>query len=229
MIYNPEDWIEYDYNPFILFDKSAKVVTLNNEAQYLLGDVSAREIYALATSYASHSFGYHTTIVDLEFGSNEYYGITVGYKDDDYIGIRLYKKENKKFQNINEDGESVNIYAILDMCISASATSSKTIYKKEFDPTFPEVKLNIDGFVKIITHILDQITDQDLIHIKMYLKVGEYLRINEKKYNIFMIDFSCDLSDIVIENSIYDLASNINCSISKKNRFISISSPMILQ
>ena len=32
-----QQWIEYDFNPFILFDSSGKIVSLNAEAQFLLG------------------------------------------------------------------------------------------------------------------------------------------------------------------------------------------------
>ena len=40
-----EDWIENDYNPFILFNANGKIISLNSEAQYLLGAIDIKTIY----------------------------------------------------------------------------------------------------------------------------------------------------------------------------------------
>ena len=61
-----QQWLEYDYNPFILFDANGKIISLNAEAQFLLGNASAQELFKLCTSYASVSFGFKTTFLELE-------------------------------------------------------------------------------------------------------------------------------------------------------------------
>ncbi len=109
-----EEWLEFDYNPFILFDTNGKVTYINQEAQYLLGNIRAKEIFELAKSYANHTYGFKTTIIDLTYGSYSFYAITVGYQNDDEIGIRLYKNGAKKFSNLQECGELTNIYSLLD-------------------------------------------------------------------------------------------------------------------
>lgn len=38
-----EAWIEHDYNPFIVFDSNGKIISLNQEAQYLLGEVAHKK------------------------------------------------------------------------------------------------------------------------------------------------------------------------------------------
>ena len=56
-----QQWLEYDYNPFILFDSNAKVISLNSEAQFLLGAASTSELFELASSYSNITFGFKTT------------------------------------------------------------------------------------------------------------------------------------------------------------------------
>ena len=36
-----QQWIEFDFNPFVLFSSNGKIISLNTEAQYLLGAVEA--------------------------------------------------------------------------------------------------------------------------------------------------------------------------------------------
>ena len=57
-----QQWIEYDYNPFVLFSSNVKVLSLNSEAQFLLGFVTTEELFNLATTYANVSFGFKTTL-----------------------------------------------------------------------------------------------------------------------------------------------------------------------
>lgn len=70
------------------------------------------------------------------------------HKGENKIGIKLYKIHNKKFTRIGEQGECVNLYALLDLCISAASTRSKAVHIKEFDRTFPEIKIEIGEFTK---------------------------------------------------------------------------------
>ncbi len=53
-----EAWIEHDYNPFIVFDNSGKILSLNQEAQYLLGEVAHKKIFDIAQAYASMTYGF---------------------------------------------------------------------------------------------------------------------------------------------------------------------------
>ncbi len=51
-----QQWLEYDYNPFIVFSSNGKILSLNAEAQFLLGSVSTSELFELTTAYANVSF-----------------------------------------------------------------------------------------------------------------------------------------------------------------------------
>lgn len=208
-----EEWIEHDYNPFIVFDNNGKIISLNQEAQYLLGEVNHKKIFDIAQTYASITYGFKTTIVDIAFNSYKFYGITVGYLDEDMIGIKLYKNATKKFTHVEEYGESVNIYALLDLCISAVATSSPIKFKKEFDPTFPELYLNVENFMKLLTKIYHAHLHATTITTCLSLITGEYIRFNTKKYPIFSIVIKSDSPNIHFEKNIEEIAQKSNCTI----------------
>lgn len=86
-----QQWIEYDYNPFILFNINGKILSLNSEAQFLLGSATTNELFDLAKAYANVTFGFKTTFVDLEFGRYKFFGLTIGYEDEDQIGLNSIK------------------------------------------------------------------------------------------------------------------------------------------
>lgn len=222
-----EAWIEHDYNPFVLFDSSAKVVSLNQEAQYLLAEANNKEIFELAKDYANHTYGFKTTIIDLAFGSFKFYAITVGYMDENEIGIKLYKIHNKKFTRIGEQGESVNIYVLLDLCISASSTRSKAVHTKEFDPTFPEIKIEISEFTKLLDKIYQAYKYSDTINTNLSLATGEYIKFENKKYPIFSIKFKGENREDIYDNEIEKTAEKCNCTVRFVGTSIAISSALV--
>ncbi|MBN2964779.1 hypothetical protein JWV37_08295 [Sulfurospirillum sp. T05] len=222
-----EKWIEHDYNPFIIFDANGKVKSLNQEAQYLLGEVSTKEIFDIAGAYAAITYGFKTTILDLEFGSYRFYGITVGYESEEEIGVKLYKYATQKFSTIAEYGEPVNIYTLLDLCISATSTGQNTQFKKEFDPTFPDLRLQIDGFTKLLNKTYASFQHAPKITTKLSLKTGEHIRFKEKKYPIFTILVEGEGRDRRFELDAQAIAKTINCIVHFKEEQIIITSPLI--
>ena len=208
-----EAWIEHDYNPFIEFDNTGKILSLNQEAQYLLGEVAHKKIFDIAQAYASMTYGFKTTIIDIAFGSYKFYAITVGYDDESSIGIKLYKSATKKFANVEEYGESANIYALLDLCISASSTNSTIKFRKEFDPTFPDVRLKIEPFMKLLTKTYQSHLNSPTITTRLALITGEYIRFNTKKYPIFSISIKGETRDTTYEKSIEEIAAKSNCTV----------------
>ena len=209
-----EIWIEHDYNPFIVFDNNGKILSLNQEAQRLLGKVAHKKIFDLAQTYASATYGFKTTIVDLLFDSYKFYAITVGYDDEDSIGIKLYKNAAKKFTHVEEYGEIANIYTLLDLCISSSSTDNTIQFHKEFDPTLPDIRLKIEDFIKLLTKIYhSHIQNSHSITTRLSLVTGEYVRLDEKKYPIFSIAVKSNARDNYYEKIIEDIALKSNCTV----------------
>ncbi|MDR1007459.1 MAG: hypothetical protein LBL65_02690 [Campylobacteraceae bacterium] len=222
-----EQWLDNDYNPFVLFDLNGKIVMINQEAQYLLSQVFAKELFDMASAYANVTFGFKTTLFDFRFGESLYYGITVGYMDDTHIGIKLYKTPVKRFTSLNENGEFINIYSLLDLCISAASVSRKIIFKKDFDPTFPELKLQIEKFTQLVSKIFDSYRNAASITTKLAVKTGEYLKFNDKRYPMFLLSIEGDKRDVTRERIIEQLAQGMNCTVCFKPGETTVSSPMI--
>jgi hypothetical protein len=222
-----EAWLENDYNPFILFFEDGRVKSLNQEAQYLLGEIDKKTIFELAQSYASHSFGFKTTAIELSFGSFKFYAITVGYLDESEIGIKLYKVAAKKFTDIKEYGQNVNIYTLLDLCISAASTRNQAKFIKEFDPTFPDIRLKIENFTKLLDKVYQSYVNSKNITTTLALQTGEYVKFQDKKYPIFFIKITGEKRDNSIEKEIENKAVNSNAVVRFTKESTIISTAMV--
>lgn len=220
-------WIEHDYNPFIVFNEDGRIQSLNQEAQYLLSEVENKEIFEITKAYASHSYGFKTTSLDLSFGSYKFYAVTVGYLDEKEIGIKLYKVAAKKFTHIEEYGDSVNLYALLDLCISAASTRMETKFVKEFDPTFPDIRLKINIFTKLFDKIFQSYKTSKNISIKLSLVTGEHIKFDNKKYPIFSIKISSEERDKAYEADIENIAGNCSSVVRFQGNDTVINSAMV--
>ncbi|MEA2092231.1 MAG: hypothetical protein U9O83_07700 [Campylobacterota bacterium] len=221
-----QQWIEYDYNPFILFSSKGKVLSLNSEAQFLLGSASTHELFELSTTYANISFGFKTTFLDLEFGRYKFFALTVGYENEDEIGIKLYQAPSFKLNKPKPVGELTNIYTLVDLCISTNSISSNTTYLKEFDPTIPEIIIDTNSFIKLLNKIYLCFDDNQEIYTKIFYRIGEHIKFEKKKYSIFSIEIKADTMNQQKANELEVLAANTNFYIEIKKK-ITINIPMI--
>ena len=221
-----QQWLEYDYNPFIIFSSKGKVLSLNSEAQFLLGSASASELFELCTAYASVSFGFRTTFLDLEFGRYKFFALTIGYENEDEIGIKLYQAPTFKLNNPKPIGELTNIYTLVDLCISTNSIGSKKIYLKEFDPTIPEIIIDANSFIKLLNKIYLCFNENEKIYTKIFYRIGEHIKFEDKKYSFFSIEIKADILNQQKVNELEVLASNTNFYIDIKNK-ITLNIPMI--
>jgi len=221
-----QQWIEYDYNPFILFSSSGKIISLNAEAQFLLGAITTEELFNLATTYANVSFGFKTTFVELEFGRYRFFALTVGYENDDVIGIKLYQAPSFKISAQKPIGELTNIYTLVDLCMLTSSINSKTVFEKDFDPTIPEVILDSNNFIKILNKIYSCYEKNEKILTKIFYRVGEHIKFEKNKYSIFSIEISSKKIDEERAEELKLLTANTNFYIDIQKK-ITINIPMI--
>lgn len=225
-----EQWIEYDYNPFILFSQDGKVISLNQEAEHLLSKVQSKTIFELAMSYASVNFGFNTIFIDLNFDRFNFFGITVGYESDNEIGVKLHKNPPLRLKSIREKNtEFNNIYSLIDLAISTNSIQSDSIFKKEFDPTLPEIKIDTSNFIKLLDKIYKQLSNSKTITTKLYLKIGEFIKYNQKRYKLFIIEITIDSKLDINEFEIKALGVEINSIITVKDNSILIELPMITE
>lgn len=224
-----QQWIEFDFNPFILFNSGGKIVSLNTEAQYLLGAVDSSAIYKIATTYASSSFGFKTTFLELEFGRFKFFGITVGYEDEDEIGIRLYQLPSFQFTKHKPDGQLVNVYTLIDLCISSNSIGSQTKYTKELDPTIPEIRLQTEWFIKLLNKIYVSMVGNEKIATRLFFRVGEHIKFEGEKYSLFSIEVASETINRKYLSEISHLAEENNLFVDLKDQKITINIPMIVK
>lgn len=224
-----QQWIEYDFNPFILFNSTGKIVSLNTEAQYLLGAIEGSAIYKIATTYASSSFGFKTTFLELEFGRFKFFGITVGYEDEDQIGIRLYQLPSFQFTKQKPDGQLVNVYTLIDLCISSNSIGSQTKYTKELDPTIPEIRLQTEFFIKLLNKIYTSMVGNEKILTRLFFRVGEHIKFEGEKYSLFSIEISSETIARKYLPEITHLAEENNLFVDVKEQKITLNVPMIVK
>lgn len=221
-----QKWIEYDYNPFIIFHSNGKIASLNAEAQFLLGHASAHELFELATSYASVSFGFKTTFLELNFGRYKFFGLTVGYENEDEIGIKFYQSPTFQMEKPTLQGELTNIYTLIDLCISTNSINSSVKYLKEFDPTIPDIIINSNAFIKLLNKSYMCFSENDSIKTKVFLRIGEYIKFDSKKCSIFSIEISSQNIDVIKAREVKNFAQNNNFYVDIKKK-ITINIPML--
>ena len=223
-----QQWIEYDYNPFIIFDSRGKVVSLNAEAQFLLGSVTSKELFSIAQTYANLNFGFKTTFTELEFGRYKFFGLTVGYEDEEQIGIKLYQAPSFKINKPKPEGELTNIYTLVDLCISTSSINNSIKYEKHYDPTIPEIIINPNEFIKILNKMYLCVLDNEVVTTKIFYRVGEHIKFEDKKYSIFSIEVKANNYSTKVSQELQTLAQNSHFYIDIKKSLI-LNIPMITE
>ena len=222
-----QQWLEHDYNPFILFNSNGKITSLNAEAQFLLGTASPSELFELASNYASVSFGFKTTFLDLEFGRYKFFGLMVGYETEDEIGIKLYQTPSFKINKPKPTGELTNIYTLVDLCISTNSINSNINFLKDFDPTIPEILINSNEFIKLMNKVYSCYLENHEIRTKIYFRVGEHIKFEDKKYSLFSIEVSADNKNKKRIDELKIFAENSSFYMEIK-KTLTINLPMIL-
>ena len=182
--------LEHDLNPFLLFDSSGKVKSYNKEAEFLLNFVSVKELFELAVSNASVSFGFNHKYLSLKYNKQTYYGILVGYVNDDELALRLYKEVSNHTNVINNDQlKLVNIYSLIDLSKNSTLLNSDLKIQKLYDISIPEVKININDFLLCLNDCFTLFKNEKNISLSVYIKIGEYEIINKKKCKIIALEF----------------------------------------
>lgn len=221
-----QQWLEYDFNPFILFSSTGKIISLNSEAQFLLGATHSKTIFELATTYASVNFGFKTTFIELEYGRYKFFGLTVGYENEDQVGIKLYQAPSFKLNTNKPEGELTNIFTIIDLCISSHSINSEIVYTKSYDPTIPEIVVNSNKLIKLLNKMYASVQNNDTINTKVFYRVGEHIKFGENKYSIFSISISAKNIDTT-QNDILHLLAQQNNFYIEISTALTINIPMI--
>ena len=187
-----EEWVEADLNPIISFSSSSKIIYSNLEAQFLLNRIKQKELFDLALAYAPKTFGALTSYIDVSIKNYTFYAITVMYQNEDEIHMKLYKSAMVKNEyNLNIKNINVsNIFTLVDLAISSNKIKTNINFHKNYDPSIPEFKLDASVFIKTLNQIFESLKDNKNVSCSILLKIGEYIKINERKYSLVSIVIS---------------------------------------
>lgn len=222
-----EEWVELDLNPILSFSSTAKIIYSNSEAQFLLNRIKQKELFDLALTYAPKTFGAQTSYIDLNIKNYTFYAVTVMYENEDEIHMKLYKsamvkKESKlNIKNIN----TTNIFTLVDLAISTSKIKNDINFTKNYDPSIPEFKLDASSFIKTLNGVFEVFKDKNNVTCSILLKIGEYIKIDNKKYSLISVEiFSNEKNDF----SSLNIKDNNSFILTSDENKVTIDLPLIL-
>ena len=224
-----EQLIENDLNPYILFDNNGKLKDFNKEAEFLFNYVKPKELYELAISNASASFGFNPKFILLKYGKFSFYAILVGYINDDEIALRLYKEVTaiNEITTINSNLELVNIYSLIEISVNTILLQENIQIEEIYDVSIPEMKVNINNFLLTLNDCFGLCRNSKTLKLKVSIKMGEYEVIEKKKYQIICIEF--------IANNIANITKDMDIKANKShtqlcidNGILKLEFPMVL-
>lgn len=222
-----EEWVELDLNPILSFSSSSRILYSNSEAQFLLNRIKPKELFDLALTYAPKTFGALTSYIDLTIKNYTFYAITVSYENDEEIHMKLYKsamvkKESKlNIKNIN----STNIFTLVDLTISTSKIKTNINFTKNYDPSIPEFKLDASSFIKTLNQAFEAFSNRKNVSCSILLKIGEYIKIDGKKYSLISVEIS---SNENADFSTLNIKDNNSFILTVEDNKITIDLPLIL-
>ena len=221
--------IENDLNPFILFDSNGRMKDFNKEAEFVFNFVKPKELYDLAVSHASVSFGFTNKFITLVYGKLKFYAILVGYINDDEIGLRLYKAVCTEDEiNMNQDIELTNIFALIELSKNTTLIQSDVVIEETYDISIPEIKVNINAFILTLNECFEQFKNNKTLKLKVGIKIGEYEVIDNNKYQVASIEFLSN-NKLILDKQLKDKAYRANINIFVDGNILKLDFPMIMQ
>jgi len=223
-----EKLLEYDLNPYFIFNANGKILKFNKEAEFLLNYVTVKELFQLAVENASQDFGFVQRYISLKYNKHEYYAILVGYTSDEEIALRLYKVVSNQSHTLNSKAlKLVNIFSLIELSKNSTLFNSDLKINEIYDISLPEMKININEFLLCLNDCFKFFEDQEEITLKVKMKVGEYEIIDTKKYQIVSLEFSTNCV-LKIDHNLEDKAHKANANIFYNQNKLKLELPIIL-
>jgi len=222
-------FIEWDNNPFILFNDQGKILYLNNAAEILFGYVTKKELYDIALAYAPQNFGYKTTSLALNYDTFMFHAITVGYENEEQISLRLYNMPRiKQTRKIEKDKLIVtDINILLEANIALFKTKNPNPLKLLTDHDLPTFKIDQNNFSKLLRKTLDAFRSSDSIDISLKLLFGQHLIIDNKKEAIAQLSILANGRYVDTDEEIRILAEKSQVKSILKEHYIKLEIPLI--
>ena len=147
--------------------------------------------------------------------------------------MAAYHKELKPFCAISDTNFIIkNNIAYFTSCVGAvPATYHLTQFLTKFKPSFI-ISLNTAGIInsnkliKILNKIYSCFEDNDSIHTKVFYRIGEHIKFDDKKYSLFSIRISAQNMNETRSNELKVMAESSNFYVDIK-KDLTLNIPMI--
>lgn len=222
-------FIENDSNPFVLFSNLGKIKYLNTSAELLMGSCQSKELFEIALAYAPKSFGYRKTLLDLSFGSFEFYGMNVLYENDDFLAIQFYNKPMAKVDDtvLLEGYSPTNINLLLQANIELFAMHYQGKIELLTDYEIPELQMHQNNFSLLLRHVFAQFTNVSTLQITLKIKLGERIAVQNKRYAILILEIKSDRRERIKDKELELIAFQNHINAHFKNSSITLEIPAI--
>ena len=186
--------LDNNNNPLLIFNHNGKVKYFNNSAELLAGMHLSKELFRLAITYAPQSFGTRTVHLDLTYGTDNFYAMTVLYDSEEELCIYLYRKPRALISsNLTLDGYTKTDINIL---LEANIELFKMKYNNKLtlltDYSLPELQIHQNSFSLLLRSIFEQAHLASRVDIMLKIKIGETIVIAKKKYPIIILKIESD-------------------------------------
>jgi nitrogen-specific signal transduction histidine kinase len=178
-----EFWVEYDINPVIIFNSKGHIKYCNQEAEIFLSYINHKEVFQFVIQNASNKPGMHTSFKHVKFDDFEFNGYSIGYEDENLIGVRFFINTSTHILDLS-NLEEIDISMLINFAIEYMKLKKDIEIKTLFDPSIPTMLLNKKAFLDIIFEILEEVKEAE---ISTKINIGEYIKIKDKKYQIVEI------------------------------------------
>jgi hypothetical protein len=186
--------VDHNNNPLLVFNPEGRVQYFNHSAELLAGMHLSHELFQLAVTYAPQSFGSRTVHLDLTYGMDNFYAITVLYESEEELCIYLYRKPRSYIsKDLSLEGySSTDINLLLEANIELfkmKYTDKLTLFT---DYSLPKLQIQQNSFSMLLRKLFEQYHSAKDIRITLKIKIGETIIIDEKKYPIIMLMVQSD-------------------------------------
>ena len=203
---NIENWLMHDPNPFIIFSNKAKVLYLNDAAEYFLSFIPPKIVYDTIINYAPKNEGFEIIQEKFSFGDFHYDYALIGYDNFDEVGVKFYENLHPIKKTLDfEKFDKVNLYMILELARTYTFIDKEIEFIDFFDPDLPEIRFSKDELIKIFSQTYSMIKDNSTIKTEVKIKIGEYIKIEHKKYK--MLEINIYANNIICKKSEFE---NVN-------------------
>ncbi|MBU1668659.1 hypothetical protein KKC13_09560 [bacterium] len=222
-------FIQNDSNPFVLFSNLGKINYLNTSAELLMGSCQSKELFEIALAYAPKSFGYHKTLLDLSFGSFEFYGINVLYENDDFLGIHLYNKPMAKVDdNVLLEGYTLtDINVLLQANIELFTIGYQGTLELLTDYEIPKLQVHQNNFSLLLRNIFAQFANVSKLEIALKIKLGERIAVKNKRYSILILEIKSNSRESIKDKELELIAFQNHVNAHFKKDSITLEIPAI--